>query len=490
MKQLKRFFTASRREWPYAFAARNILLLGLAAMTLCAAVALVNPPIPAYEELTAVTGTYQGLERQSGGSYLLVLTTEDGYTDRCLIDDFAGFDRYAFLAAVKPGDPIALGCGPDDYRTVMELTAAGETFLSYEKTRQAAWRNNYLGLIVTPAVTAAAMAACWVWMRLRGRKGRAAKAAPPSVKAPLPAKAPPAGYPPAERGAVEAYIQRALGTPERVYYDATQSAHPVDVAVIPPTQQENFFRLVTIGMGARRMEVPPELRETNQAFAELVVFLPPDWNPDSGDPWPFQWLRRAAETPWLHAGTVFSGRVGDYTAVLVSWPALREGCSGRMMLESGKVINFYQLYPLLPDEDAYRKLRGVQRLWDRMKEYEVSPIVASRRESCCAMAEWFDQEIAPFAMEEKDGVWYGWLHLKGLGSHYRNAAYPRDAGGWRELCRRFCGKYGWQGLALHSQRDLFYVTAQDEDLLRPFLLAFHDFCDVPEQAASLMREET
>lgn len=473
-----RYFSASRQEWPYAFFSRNILALGLAAMAICAT-PLVNPPIPSYEELTVETGTYQGLERRSDGSYLLSLTAENGYTDLCLIDSFAGFDQYAFLAAVGPGDPVALRYGPDEYRTVMELTAAGTDFLTYDQTRQAAWRNKYLALIVSASLTAALMGACWVLVRLR----KPAQTEP--QKAPMPAEAP-AGYTREERAEVEGYIQRAYGKPGRVYYDATRREHPVDIAVIPPTEWENFCRLVTIGMGARRMNVPPELRETNQAFAELAVFLPPDWDPDSGDTWPFQWLRRAAEAEWLQPGTVFSGRIGVYTALLVSWPSVRTDCVGRVILKSGKVINFYQLYPLLPDEDAYRKLRGVRRLWSRMREYGVSPIVQPDRGSCCG--DWFDEDIAPFAIEKKEGVWYGWLHLKGLGPFYREPVYPRDAEGWQALCRRFCEKYDWQDVTLHAREDLFYITAADEDTLRPFLLAFHDLCDMPEQVAALLEE--
>ena len=263
---VKRYFTATRQEWPYAFYSRNILLLGLAAMAICAT-PLVNPPIPAYEELTAETGIYQGLEQQSGGSYLLSLTAEDGFTGRFLIDSFAPFDRSAFLAAVRPGDTISLRYGPDDYKTVMELSAAGTDFLTYDRTRQATWRNKYLGLIISTSATAALMGLCWVLVRLRK----------PEPTEPEPAGAPapsPAGYTREEREEVETYIRRAYGRPGRVYYDATRETYPVDIAVIPPTERENFYRLVTIGMGGRRMNVPPELRETNRAFAELAVFLP------------------------------------------------------------------------------------------------------------------------------------------------------------------------------------------------------------------------
>ena len=478
---VERYFTATRQEWPYAFYSRNILLLGLAAMAFCAT-PLVNPPIPAWEELRLETGIYQGLEQQSGGSYRLSLTTEEGYTGRFLIDSFVTFDRSAFLTAVGPGDTISLRYGPDEYQTVMELTAAGTEFLTYEQTRQATWRNKYLGLIISTSATAALMGICWVLVRLRRRlTDLEEQTEPETVPAP-----PPSGYTREEREEVETYIRRAYGRPGRVYYDATRETYPVDIAVIPPTERENFYRLVTIGMGGRRMNVPPELRETNRAFAELAVFLPPDWDPDGGDPWPFQWLRRAAEADWLQTGTVFFGRIGACSALLVSWPVVREDCTGRVILESGKIINFYQLYPLLPDEDDYRKLRGVRRLWDRMQEAEVSPIVAPTRESCCA--DWFDDDVAPYVVKEQGGVWYGWLHLKGLGPYYREPVYPRDAEGWRTLCRRFCEKYGWQGLTLHAREDPFYITAADEDTLRPFLLAFHDFCGVPEQVAALLGE--
>ena len=43
-------------------------------------------------------------------------------------------------------------------------------------------------------------------------------------------------------------------------------------------------------------------------------------------------------------------------------------------------------------------------------------------------------------------------------------------------------------MTIHAQEDIFYITAADEDTLRPFLLAFHDFCGVPEQVAALLEE--
>lgn len=485
MNWLKRFFSASWQEWPYAFFARNILVLGLAACALFAAIALVNPPIPAYGELTVVQGTYQGLERQSDGSYELAFTAGDGYTDLCLIDSFVYFPRDAFLEAVKPGDPIALRYGPDEHQTVMELTAAGETFLTYEETYRATWNNNYLGLILSTVGTVVLMAALWLWLWVKKRRTRAEPA--PESETPVP-QVLPAGYAPGEREAVEQYIQKAFGRVGRVYYDMTQG-EAVDIAVIPPTERENFYRLVTVGMGARRMDVPRELRETNLAFAELAVFLPPDWDPDGAgeeSQWPFHWLRRVAGEPWVNAGSVFRGRIGEYTAVLAAYPQVREGCTGRLLLENGKVINFYQLYPLLPEEETYRKLRGVQHLWDRMKAYEVSPIVMPNRESCCDPSEWFRQDIAPFDIGEQDGRWYAWLSMKELGPHYRHKAFPRDSGGWLKLARRFCARYGWtEGLELKADPDYFSITSKEEDILRPFLLAFHDFCEDPEQVREL-----
>ena len=481
MRRLKRFFTAPQREWPWAFAARNLLALGGAFWVMCAAIAVVNPRIPAYEELTAVTGTYQGLERQSGGSYHLIFTTEAGYTERGLIDSFIAFDRYIFLDAVVADQSVSLRYVPDEYRTIMELTAGGVDFLTYEGVRRATWNNNYLGMCVVPVVTAAAVAASWVWFWVRDRRDqrRAEKEAAAA-----------AAFAADERKVLEQFVENNFGKAERIYCDLTETEWPVDIALIPAEGESRpFCRLVTLGMSRRAMEVPEEYCHSELNFAELMLLLPPEWDPDGPDQWPFALLRRIAARPFVKAGSVFPERLGAYASVLLAWGLWQDGSAAHARFPGGKRVNFYQLLLLLPEEEEYRKLRGMARLGERLKRYDVSAVVRERRESCCPAEEWFADDIHPFRLGREEDGWCGWLPMKGQGLDFRDPAYPRGSRGWLELAERFCRRYGWTELELLENGDYFYVRCREEDTIRPFLLAFRDFCEDPEQVDDLLEED-
>lgn len=51
----------------------------------------------------------------------------------------------------------------------------------------------------------------------------------------------------------------------------------VDICVVPPSKERDYYTLVTMGMGAHRMNVPAELAEYKLERAELVIALPKDW---------------------------------------------------------------------------------------------------------------------------------------------------------------------------------------------------------------------
>ena len=48
----------------------------------------------------------------------------------------------------------------------------------------------------------------------------------------------------------------------------------------PPSDERDYYTLVTMGMGAHRMNVPEELAEYKLERAELAIALPPDWKLD------------------------------------------------------------------------------------------------------------------------------------------------------------------------------------------------------------------
>ena len=54
----------------------------------------------------------------------------------------------------------------------------------------------------------------------------------------------------------------------------------VDICVVPPLRSGTIHTLVTMGMGAHRMNVPEELAEYKLERAELAIALPSDWKLD------------------------------------------------------------------------------------------------------------------------------------------------------------------------------------------------------------------
>ena len=77
----------------------------------------------------------------------------------------------------------------------------------------------------------------------------------------------------------------------------------VDICVVPPSEERDYCTLVTMGMGAHRMNVPEELAEYKLERAELAIALPADWKLDQESMkdekwyWPIRLLKSLARLP-------------------------------------------------------------------------------------------------------------------------------------------------------------------------------------------------
>ena len=54
----------------------------------------------------------------------------------------------------------------------------------------------------------------------------------------------------------------------------------IDICVIPPRKEHEYYTLVTMGMGAFKMPVPEDDEYEDLKRAELLVNLPSDWHLD------------------------------------------------------------------------------------------------------------------------------------------------------------------------------------------------------------------
>ena len=186
-----------------------------------------------------------------------------------------------------------------------------------------------------------------------------------------------------EMEAVEGHIDQYFGNVENVFHELVSPDIHVDICVVPPSEERDYYTLVTMGMGAHRMNVPEELAEYKLERAELAIALPADWKLDQESMkdekwyWPIRLLKSLARLPidcdsWLgHGHTVenrepFADNTKLCTATLIG-PQDTEDGSEVCTLPGGEEVNFYQVIPLYEDELDYKLEHDVDALLNKMR---------------------------------------------------------------------------------------------------------------------------
>ncbi len=177
--------------------------------------------------------------------------------------------------------------------------------------------------------------------------------------------------------ALENHIAKAYGEFDSVLHEIISPDIHVDICVIKPTKQRDFYTLVTMGMGAYKMDVPEEI--SNLARAELCIYLPKDWNINSDDEkfyWPMRWLKILARLPiehktWLgYLHTIPSGEPlaenTELAGFILDSPdtIIDEEC----ILPNGELVNFYSIIPLYEEEMSYKVDNGGEALLSRIED--------------------------------------------------------------------------------------------------------------------------
>lgn len=205
----------------------------------------------------------------------------------------------------------------------------------------------------------------------------------------------PETYDEEEMEALDAHIGKYFGESENVFHEIVSPDIHVDIYVIEPTPARNFYTLITFGMGAHLMNVPEELDEYKLKRAEMVIYLPADWDIYEGDEeyyWPLRWLKILARLPikhdtWLGWGHTVpnGGPFADNTllsgVMLINPEDVEEGAAV-CELPNGEEVNFYQVIPLYEEEMNYKLEHGAEGLLDKIAN--VSSVVDLNRRNTCA----------------------------------------------------------------------------------------------------------
>ena len=185
-----------------------------------------------------------------------------------------------------------------------------------------------------------------------------------------------------EMEAVEGHIQQYFGKFENVFHELSSPDIHVDICVVPPSKERNYYTLVTMGMGAHRMNVPEELAEYKLERAELAIALPGNWKLKHEDLknerwyWPIRLLKTLARLPiasdtWLGFGHTMDNE-DDFAkgtklcAAMLTGPQDTEDGSEVCILPSGEEVNFYQVIPLYREELEYKMEHDADALLDKM----------------------------------------------------------------------------------------------------------------------------
>ena len=220
-----------------------------------------------------------------------------------------------------------------------------------------------------------------------------------------------------EMSAIEQHIGKTFGPVEMVFHELVSPDIHVDICVVPPSGERDYYTLVTMGMGAHRMNVPAELAEYKLERAELAIALPKDWKLTQTDfqderwYWPVRLLKALARLPiasdtWLGWGHTmdneepFAENTKLCAAILISPQGAEKG-SEVCTLPGGEEVNFYQIIPLYRDELEFKLAHDADALLDKM--YGISFVADPARPDAITRGT-LAGSVEPFDMD--DAAWH------------------------------------------------------------------------------------
>ena len=185
-------------------------------------------------------------------------------------------------------------------------------------------------------------------------------------------------------GHVKVHIDQQFGVYTQLLTDNSDPDYPLEIAVIPPRLDHDYYTLVTVGLSRHRMGFPEERREEKLERAELLINLPRDWKLTKADcreerwSWPIRMMLATAhfamEDPEVgleSRTTLDEGEDGipfaentELRGEILLCPGVFGTDSFFCRLPDGDEVNFYQVIPLYREEIQYKLEHGSDALLD------------------------------------------------------------------------------------------------------------------------------
>jgi Suppressor of fused protein (SUFU) len=200
-------------------------------------------------------------------------------------------------------------------------------------------------------------------------------------------------------GAIEKHIETHLGGSRMVLHEVGSRYVHIDVPVIAPQPDRDFYTLVTSGMSDRPMKAPKQAEGLE--YSELMLCLPSNWTMKEFDvmsqetwnrDWPVIWLRQLARFPHQYKTWLFWGHSvpnGDpampFTpdTALCGWvllePRLVSDGFKVMTSDDGRKTLFHAAVPVYKEEMDLKLKEGAEKLQDLLVAKGITELVDPHR---------------------------------------------------------------------------------------------------------------
>ena len=201
---------------------------------------------------------------------------------------------------------------------------------------------------------------------------------------------------------ISEHIEKHIGKIDAVFHEKISDLIQLDILIVNPTAERNYYTLVTCGMSHLPMTVPEGAEQFK--YAELMICLPADWKVSQEDfqvqenYWPIYWLKRLARMPHeyntfiLHGHSIPNGDPAEpfasntrMSGMLVAVPTTVEDVKSffTLSLDEDKEIHFFSLVPVYKEEMKYKLKHGVNDLLKKFGKANVNEILNIKRTNVC-----------------------------------------------------------------------------------------------------------
>lgn len=195
---------------------------------------------------------------------------------------------------------------------------------------------------------------------------------------------------------ISAHIEAHLGKVGTVYHEIVSDTVHIDVHLVPPDDDNPYARLVTSGMSDLPMTIPDDIDAPRHV--ELIISLPPAWQLDQASfnderwYWPVRLIKQLARFPHKHKTWLGWGHTmpnGDpaqpyapdtkLSGVILLPPVSVSDEFRTLAIDAEKVIAFYSVVPLYPEEMELKLRKGSDALLEAFDKKGISDVVHSNR---------------------------------------------------------------------------------------------------------------